>query len=135
MKIKSKTKRNYEDDGMLPLVNIIFLLLIFFILGTATVGKNTDPFSQFLKSLLPEKTKVFLKKTVFAIPTLFQQNAEQSMVIKKLSKDIGSLKSELFLAIAISAELPRIGSVMLSGSGVVFSLKPKNGSIIKKCAK
>ena len=71
------------------------MLLIFFILGTATVGKNTDPFSQFLKSLLPEKTKVFLKKTVFAIPTLFQQNAEQSMVIKKLSKDIGSLKSEL----------------------------------------
>tara|TARA_B100000029_G_scaffold452481_1_gene477719 strand:- start:505 stop:1923 length:1419 start_codon:yes stop_codon:yes gene_type:complete len=73
----------------------IILFLIFFILGTATVGKNTDPFSQFLKSLLPDKTKVFLKKTVFAIPTLFQQNAEQSLKIKKLSKDIGFLKSEL----------------------------------------
>ena len=33
--------------------SIVGLLLIFFILGTATVGKNTDPFSQFLKSLLP----------------------------------------------------------------------------------
>ena len=75
--------------------SIVGLLLIFFILGTATVGKNTDPFSQFLKSLLPEKTKVFLKKTIFAIPVLFQENAEQSLKIKKLSKDIGFLKSEL----------------------------------------
>ena len=75
--------------------SIVGLLLIFFILGTATVGKNTDPFSQFLKSLLPEKTKVFLKKTIFAIPVLFQENDEQSVKIKKLSKDIGFLKSEL----------------------------------------
>ena len=75
--------------------SIVGLFLIFFILGTATVGKNTDSFSQFLKSLLPEKTKVFLKKTIFAIPVLFQENAEQSLKIKKLSKDIGFLKSEL----------------------------------------
>ena len=39
MKIKSKTKRNYEDDGMLPLVNIIFLLLIFFMI-VGVIEKN-----------------------------------------------------------------------------------------------
>ena len=32
MKIKNKTKREYDDDGLLPLVNIIFLLLIFFMI-------------------------------------------------------------------------------------------------------
>ena len=32
MKLKTKSKRDYEDDGLLPLVNIIFLLLIFFMI-------------------------------------------------------------------------------------------------------
>ena len=30
MKLKTKRKREYEDDGLLPLVNIIFLLTYFF---------------------------------------------------------------------------------------------------------
>lgn len=75
--------------------SIIILLFTFFIIGSVTVGKNTDPFSQFLKSLLPENTKSFLKKTVFAIPTLFQENVDQSIKIKKLYRDVGFLKSEL----------------------------------------
>ena len=53
--------------------SIVGLFLIFFILGTVTVGKNTDPFSQFLKSLLPDKTKKFFKKDCFAIPVLFKR--------------------------------------------------------------
>ena len=32
MKLKTKSKRDYEDDGLLPLVHIIFLLLIFFMI-------------------------------------------------------------------------------------------------------
>ena len=32
MKLITKRKREYEDDGLLPLVNIIFLLLIFFMI-------------------------------------------------------------------------------------------------------
>ena len=32
MKIKKNIKRGYDDDGLLPLVNIIFLLLIFFMI-------------------------------------------------------------------------------------------------------
>ena len=32
MKIKKNIKRDYDDDGLLPLVNIIFLLLIFFMI-------------------------------------------------------------------------------------------------------
>ena len=32
MKLKTKKNREYGDDGLLPLVNIIFLLLIFFMI-------------------------------------------------------------------------------------------------------
>ncbi|MEK9907327.1 MAG: biopolymer transporter ExbD [Gammaproteobacteria bacterium] len=32
MRIKKTMKRDYDDDGLLPLVNIIFLLLIFFMI-------------------------------------------------------------------------------------------------------
>jgi len=32
MRIKKNIKRDYDDDGLLPLVNIIFLLLIFFMI-------------------------------------------------------------------------------------------------------
>ena len=39
MKLKNKEKREYEDDGLLPLVNIIFLLLIFFII-VGVIEKN-----------------------------------------------------------------------------------------------
>ena len=33
MKLKNKIKKRYNDDNLLPLVNIIFLLLIFFMLA------------------------------------------------------------------------------------------------------
>ena len=33
MRLKIKDKREYDDDGLLPLVNIIFLLLIFFMIA------------------------------------------------------------------------------------------------------
>jgi len=33
MKLKNKTNKTYNDDNLLPLVNIIFLLLIFFMLA------------------------------------------------------------------------------------------------------
>ena len=39
MKLKNKEKREYEDDGLLPLVNIIFLLLIFFMI-VGVIEKN-----------------------------------------------------------------------------------------------
>ena len=39
MKLKNKKKREYEDDGLLPLVNIIFLLLIFFMI-VGVIEKN-----------------------------------------------------------------------------------------------
>ena len=32
MRVKKTIKREYDDDGLLPLVNIIFLLLIFFMI-------------------------------------------------------------------------------------------------------
>ena len=39
MKLKSRSKKDYEDDGLLPLVNIIFLLLIFFMI-VGVIEKN-----------------------------------------------------------------------------------------------
>ena len=39
MKLRNKSKRDYEDDGLLPLVNIIFLLLIFFMI-VGVIEKN-----------------------------------------------------------------------------------------------
>ena len=39
MQLKNKEKREYEDDGLLPLVNIIFLLLIFFMI-VGVIEKN-----------------------------------------------------------------------------------------------
>tara|TARA_B100000941_G_scaffold279933_1_gene245877 strand:+ start:327 stop:725 length:399 start_codon:yes stop_codon:yes gene_type:complete len=39
MRLKTKSKRDYEDDGLLPLVNIIFLLLIFFMI-VGVIEKN-----------------------------------------------------------------------------------------------
>ena len=39
MKLKSKQRKDYEDDGLLPLVNIIFLLLIFFMI-VGVIEKN-----------------------------------------------------------------------------------------------
>ncbi|MEK9793869.1 MAG: biopolymer transporter ExbD [Gammaproteobacteria bacterium] len=39
MRIKKTMKRDYDDDGLLPLVNIIFLLLIFFMI-VGVIEKN-----------------------------------------------------------------------------------------------
>ena len=67
MKIKSKTKRNYEDDGMLPLVNIIFLLLIFFMI-VGVIEKNVVkeniqlPAAALAKFDNRELTKIFIDK-------------------------------------------------------------------------
>ena len=67
MKIKSNTKRNYEDDGMLPLVNIIFLLLIFFMI-VGVIEKNVVkeniqlPAAALDKFDNKELTKIFIDK-------------------------------------------------------------------------
>ena len=39
MRLKNKSKKDYDDDGLLPLVNIIFLLLIFFMI-VGVIEKN-----------------------------------------------------------------------------------------------
>ena len=39
MRLKNKSKKDYDDDGLLPLVIIIFLLLIFFMI-VGVIEKN-----------------------------------------------------------------------------------------------
>ena len=67
MRLKTKSKRDYEDDGLLPLVNIIFLLLIFFMI-VGVIEKNVVkeniqlPAAALAKFDNRELTKIFIDK-------------------------------------------------------------------------
>ena len=77
------------------LIVILLFFSVFFVLGTLTVGKNTDPFTQKLKYFIPEKAKTFLKKTIFVIPMILQKNDQQDATLKMLYRSVGSLKAEM----------------------------------------
>ncbi len=90
---------------------ILSLFVVFFLVGNLTVEKQTDPITQALKSLMPESVKSFLKKTVFVIPVMMKQNDDQNIRIKKLSKDIGFLKSELIKLTSVMSK-SKVKSIM-----------------------
>ncbi|MBA1339692.1 MAG: Glucose/arabinose dehydrogenase, beta-propeller fold [Pelagibacterales bacterium] len=52
---------------------VISLILLLF-LGFITVGQNQNKFAQSVKSLIPEVVKTALKKTIFAVPVLIEEN-------------------------------------------------------------
>jgi biopolymer transport protein ExbD len=68
MKLQTKKKREYDDDdGLLPLVNIIFLLLIFFMIAGVIqkriVKDDIDlPTAELNKFENREITKIFVNK-------------------------------------------------------------------------
>jgi Biopolymer transport protein len=67
MRLKIKDKREYDDDGLLPLVNIIFLLLIFFMIAGVIEKKivkdNLELPSAELSSFEnKEVTKIYIDK-------------------------------------------------------------------------
>lgn len=67
MKINKKAKREYDDDGLLPLVNIIFLLLIFFmIVGVIERKINIDklnmPSASFERYENKDSKKIFINE-------------------------------------------------------------------------
>ena len=51
MKLKNKINKTYNDDNLLPLVNIIFLLLIFFMLA-GVIAKQKEMYDIDLASAL-----------------------------------------------------------------------------------
>jgi len=73
MKLQTKKKREYDDDGLLPLVNIIFLLLIFFMIAGVIeqriVKDDIDlPAAELKRFENREVTKIFVnKKNIFFI--------------------------------------------------------------------
>ena len=67
MKLQTKKKREYDDDGLLPMVNIIFLLLIFFMIAGVIEKRiiNNDielPAAELNRFENREVTKIFVTK-------------------------------------------------------------------------
>jgi biopolymer transport protein ExbD len=67
MQLKIKDKREYDDDGLLPLVNIIFLLLIFFmivgVIEKKIVKDNLElPSAELSRFENKEVTKIYIDK-------------------------------------------------------------------------
>lgn len=99
MKIRTKEKREYDDDGLLPLVNIIFLLLIFFMIA-GVIEKRflkddiEPPIVKLTKFENKDITKIFIDKN--NIITL----EDKVTTIENMNKDISSKKSKDFVIIA-----------------------------------
>ena len=67
MRLKIKDKKEYDDDGLLPLVNIIFLLLIFFMIAGVIekqiVRENLElPSAELSRFENKEVTKIYIDK-------------------------------------------------------------------------
>ena len=116
MKLKSNKKKEYDDDGLLPLVNIIFLLLIFFMIAGVIeqriVRDNIELPSAELSSFenkestkiyIDENRKYYLNDKVASIDTinsyLNETNNKDVILIADHSlpvKDINILLTNLY---------------------------------------
>ena len=113
MKLNNRQKREYEDDGLLPLVNIIFLLLIFFMI-VGVIEKNILRDNMELPKVELEKfdnkdiTKIFYDadKNIFI--------NEEITDIKNIGERIKSLKVKDVVFIADKSLLiSEINTVLL----------------------
>ncbi len=100
MKLVTRKKREYDDDGLLPLVNIIFLLLIFFMIAGVIekriVKDDIDlPNAELNRFENKEVTKIFINKS-----NIFSINNE----IKDISKISAYLKSNKINEVVIIAD-------------------------------
>ena len=113
MKLITKRKREYDDDGLLPLVNIIFLLLIFFmIVGVIEKSITKDDLSlpkvELDKFNNDDTTKIFFDKN----KNLYID--EERINIKDISSKIKSLKSkEIILVADESILIDEINNILL----------------------
>ena len=78
MRLKIKDNREYDDDGLLPLVNIIFLLLIFFMIAGVIEKKivrdNLElPSAELSRFENKEVTKIYIDKdnNYFLLSSIF----------------------------------------------------------------
>ena len=88
MKLVTRKKREYDDDGLLPLVNIIFLLLIFFMIAGVIekriVKDDIDlPNAELNRFENKEVTKIFINKSnIFSINNEITNIREISAYLK-----------------------------------------------------
>ena len=88
MKLVTRKKREYDDDGLLPLVNIIFLLLIFFMIAGVIekriVKDDIDlPSAELNRFENKEVTKIFINKSnIFSINNEITNIREISAYLK-----------------------------------------------------
>ena len=100
MKLVTRKKREYDDDGLLPLVNIIFLLLIFFMIAGVIekriIKDDIDlPSAELNRFENKEVTKIFINKS-----NLFSINNE----ITNISEISAYLKSNKINEVVIIAD-------------------------------
>ena len=88
MKLVTRKKREYDDDGLLPLVNIIFLLLIFFMIAGVIekriIKDDIDlPSAELNRFENKEVTKIFINKSnIFSINNKITNINEISAYLK-----------------------------------------------------
>ena len=88
MKLVTRKKREYDDDGLLPLVNIIFLLLIFFMIAGVIekriVKDDIDlPSAELNRFENKEVTKIFINKSnIYSINNEITNISEISAYLK-----------------------------------------------------
>ena len=88
MKLVNRKKREYDDDGLLPLVNIIFLLLIFFMIAGVIEKRIVKddielPAAELNRFENKEVTKIFINKSnIFSINNEIINISEISAYLK-----------------------------------------------------
>ena len=88
MKLVTRKKREYDDDGLLPLVNIIFLLLIFFMIAGVIEKRIVKddielPAAELNRFENKEITKIFIdKNNIFFINDKIADINEISVYLK-----------------------------------------------------
>ena len=113
MDLKNKEKRDYEDDGLLPLVNIIFLLLIFFMIVGVIEENIVRDNMQLPKVELDKFENEDITKIFFDADKNIYINDEITD-IDGISKKINSLKvTDVVLVADKSLLISEINSVLL----------------------
>lgn len=93
MKFKKKINKNYNDENLLPLVNIIFLLLIFFMLA-GVIAKQKEMYDVNLASAIideyieQDKHILYIKSNGQIIFN------DEAVSLKALDKKLNSIDSE-----------------------------------------
>ena len=100
MRLITRKKRQYDDDGLLPLVNIIFLLLIFFMIAGVIEKRIVKddielPAAELNRFENKEITKIFVNKS-----NIFFVNNE----IADINKISAYLKSNKINEVVIIAD-------------------------------